>query len=88
MVGYTILQGFLFPDIKEKYIEQARIEAAKNPNADPGQIEQGMQFFESKYTIILIFIQLFWFVIGGAIAALIGAAVTKKRPPFENSFNQ
>ncbi|MBO9561989.1 MAG: DUF4199 family protein [Niastella sp.] len=88
MVAYTIAQGFLFPEIKEKFVEQARIEAAKNPNADPNQIEQGIQWFEKNFTMFMIFILLFWYVISGAIAALIGAAVTKKKTPFENSFNQ
>lgn len=88
MILYTIVSGYLFPDVKEKIMEQARNEAAKNPSADPNQIEQGMQMFERNYTMFLVLGLVFWYVISGAIASLIGAAVTKKRPPFENSFNQ
>lgn len=88
MILYTVVSGYLFPDVKEKLMEQARNEAAKNPSADPNQIEQGMQMFERNYTMFLVLGLVFWYVISGAIASLIGAAVTKKRPPFENSFNQ
>lgn len=86
MILYTIASGYLFPDVKETIMEQARAEAAKNPNADPGQVEQGMQMFERNYTLFIVLGLIFWYVISGAIAALIGAALTKRRPPFENSF--
>jgi hypothetical protein len=87
MILYTILSGVIFPDVKEKVMENARMEALNNPNpnATPEQIEQGMKLFENNYTLFLIFGLSFWYLISGVIAALIGAGVAKKEPkqPFQ-----
>lgn len=86
MIVYTVISGYIFTDVKDVLMEQARNEALKNPNADPGQVEQGMQMFEKNYTLFIVLGLLFWYIICGAIASLIGAALTKKNPqsPFVN----
>jgi hypothetical protein len=89
MILYTFLSGYIFPDIKEKVMENARLEAAKNPNpnATPEQIEQGMAMFEKNYTLFIVLGLTFWYLISGVIASLIGAAITKKNPQsFDKAF--
>ncbi|AXY74430.1 DUF4199 family protein [Paraflavitalea soli] len=88
MVIYTALSGYLFPDVKEAIIENSRAEALKQPNVSEADVEQGLQMFAKNYTMFIIMIILFWYLVLGVIASLIGAAVTKKIPqsPFENSF--
>ena len=87
IVLYTLLSGYIFPDMKEKIIESARTRALSNPKADPTQIKTGMDIFEKNYTLFLVIGVVFWYLILGVIASLIGAAVAKKTPasPFQNS---
>ena len=87
MVLYTLLSGYLFPDMKTKIIEVARTRALANPNADPAQVKTGMDIFERNYTLFLVIGVVFWYLILGIIASLIGAAAAKKNPgsPFQNS---
>lgn len=88
MILYVIISGFIFTDVKTRYMEMAREQMAKSQqNASADQIEQGMQFMEKNFTLFIILGILFWYLVCGAIASLIGAAVAKKRPPvaeFEN----
>lgn len=86
MILYVVLSSFLFPDVKTKIMEVARENALKQPNANPDQVEQGMQFFEKNFTLFVILGIIFWYLVIGCVASLIGAAVAKKRPAseFEN----
>ena len=87
MVLYTVLSMYIFPDVKAKFIEIARQKALENPGANESQIEQGMAMYEKNFTLFTVIGIIFWYLILGVVASLIGAAVTKKRPnatPFEN----
>jgi hypothetical protein len=85
---YTVLSGFLFPDIKVKMIELARQNALSQQGANEDQVEKGMEMFEKNYTLFIVIGLLFWYLIVGVVSSLIGAAVSKKNPPaeFENQF--
>ncbi|MBY0535109.1 MAG: DUF4199 domain-containing protein [Chitinophagaceae bacterium] len=89
MIAYTLLFNALFPDVKEKIIDLARENALKNPGqATDQQIEQGMEMFSKNYTLFLIIGILFWYLVGGLVASLLGAAIAKKdgaEAPFENA---
>jgi hypothetical protein len=86
MLLYTVLSGFLFPDVKEKIIEMSRQQALARPGADEDQVDKGMEIFAKNYTLFLVIGLIFWNLVIGVIASLIGAAVSKKNPPteFEN----
>jgi hypothetical protein len=86
MILYTLISGFVFPEIKEKIIEAARTQALKNPGANEDAIEQGMNMFAKNYNLFIILGILFWYLLMGVISSLIGAAITKKQP--KNSFDQ
>jgi len=81
MILYTIVQGYVFPDLKIKYLEATRIAAYNHPEAalHKDAIEQNLQMMENNYTLFIILTQLFWYLIIGVIACLVGAAVSKRR---------
>ena len=79
LIIYIIIFNLLFPDFKEMAMEQARKNmAAKNLTQE--QIDQGMEFTKKFFMVIAVGAILLINLICGAIAALIGAAVTKKVP--------
>ena len=85
-IVYTLIFGYIFPDVKETIITKAREDALTAPNANESQVEQGMAMFEKNYTLFIMIGIIFWYAIIGAVSSLIGAAVTKKNPKaeFEN----
>ncbi|HTS42955.1 MAG TPA: DUF4199 domain-containing protein [Puia sp.] len=88
MILYTVLAGFIFPDMKQKIIDIAREKATQRPGVTEEQVDQGMQFFEKNYTLLLVIGIVFWYLLIGVVSSLIGAAIPKKNPPapfeFEN----
>lgn len=85
-IAYTLLSGFLMPDAKREIIELSRQQALSQPGANESQVEQGMAMFEKNYTLFIVVGILFSYLVIGAVASLIGAAVSKKEkiPEFEN----
>jgi uncharacterized membrane protein YciS (DUF1049 family) len=86
MLIYTLLSIYvIFPDTKEKYIDEMRrqMEAKGNMSEDTinNAVEMTSKFFLVGATIGAIIGTL----IGGAIASLLGAAFAKKKPasPFD-----
>jgi Protein of unknown function (DUF4199) len=86
VILYSILSGYLFPDVKQKIMELAKQQALARPGADEDQVEKGMEMFEKNYTLFIVIGIIFWYIVIGVIASLIGAAVSKKNPSseFEN----
>ena len=86
IIIYTVLSFYIFPDIKEKIIDMQRQAALQAPGANESQVEQGMAMVEKNFTLFAVIGIIFWYLVLGAVASLIGAAVTKKRPstPFQN----
>ena len=80
MILYVVLQGFLFPDIKTRIIEMTQEQMSKNPQANQAQIDQTVSWMSNNFTLMIILGVLFWYLVLGAAASLLGAAVAKKRP--------
>jgi len=82
-IVYTLIFGYIFPDVKEAIITKAREQALTAPNANESQVEQGMAMFEKNYTLFMMIGIIFWYAVIGAVSSLIGAAVAKKNPKAE-----
>ena len=88
-IGYVILQNFIFPDIKTRFLEAQRNLAYARPDASANReaIEQGIGMLERNYTLMMVLGVIFWMLVIGAIASLIGAAIPKKNMPDTNFEN-
>jgi hypothetical protein len=80
MIIYVIVFLYVFPDAKEKGMEAARKSMEQKGNLTPEQINQSMEFTKKFFMVFIIAGTLLGYLIFGAIAALIGAAITKKNP--------
>lgn len=89
MILYLILFVTFFPDFKERAMEQARDSMRKNPNMSSEQIDQALTMTKKFFTVFLIGGTLVMYLIIGTLAALVGAAFTKKNPgQIPPEFNQ
>ena len=70
----------LFPDFKETAMEQARKNMLEKKNMTPEQIDQALTITRKFFMVFAVGGILVVNMICGAIAALIGAVVTKKVP--------
>ncbi|MDP1845040.1 MAG: DUF4199 domain-containing protein, partial [Sediminibacterium sp.] len=85
-IVYTYISiKFLFPEMIDKSLEQARVEMEKNNNLSESDINNGIEMTKKFFLPFAIGGILLAFAFIGAIGSLIGAAVTKKNPqtPFE-----
>ena len=82
-IASFIITYFIMPEIKEKSLEIAREEMAKDPKMTEEIINQSIQWTEKFFLVFGIVGSLFGFALTGAIGALIGAAVSKKNPPHQ-----
>ena len=88
MIFYIVIFMALFPEFKEKAFEEAR-KGMQGKNLTEEQIDKGIEFTKRFFTVLLIAGSLLYYLILGAIAALIGAAITKKNPnTFQQDINQ
>jgi Protein of unknown function (DUF4199) len=86
LVVYTILSIFLiFPETKDLALEQARKQMEEKGNLSQDQIDKAIEITKNFFVPFAIAGAALGTAIVGAIASLIGAAVTKKNPqsPFE-----
>ena len=88
MIIYLIIFIVLFPEFKEKAIEEARKSMQEKENVTPEQIQSGLEMVRKFFTVFLIGGTLLGYIIFGSLAALIGAAVTKKNPDYIGNTNQ
>ncbi len=79
-IASFVITYFLFPEIKEKAMEMARQEMAKDERLTQEMIDQAISWTDKFYLVFGIIGSLFGFALTGAIASLIGAAVAKKNP--------
>jgi hypothetical protein len=79
MVLYAILFVNIFPEMKDKALELARKEMAKNPQMTDEQMEAALGFTSKYWNVILIGGNLLGTMFWGAIFSLIGALVAKKK---------
>ena len=80
LIIYLIIFNLLFPDFKETAIEQARKKMSEKNNMTPEQIDQAITITKKFFMVFAIGGLVVVNLICGAIAALIGAGVTKKEP--------
>jgi cytochrome bd-type quinol oxidase subunit 2 len=83
MILYMLLQGVVFPDIKTRIMEMSRAQALKQPGVSEADVDRYMEMFERNYTLFMVIGVLFWNMLIGVVASLVGAAVAKKRPVAE-----
>jgi hypothetical protein len=87
MVAFTVLSlTILFPEMKEKAIELARTQMEAKGELSESQIDQAVSMTEKFFMPFAIGGVLIAYLIMGAIASLIGAAIAKKNPnpqPFQ-----
>ncbi len=89
MIIFLIIFVNLFPDFKEQAIAQARIKMHEKNNLTDDQMSQGLEFTRKFFMVFLIGGTLVGYLLFGAIASLIGAAVTKRQPDVTvNDINQ
>lgn len=89
MIIYIVIFIVLFPDFKEKALDKARVAMREKNNMTEEQMTQAMEWTKKFFMVFLIGATLLGYIIFGAIAALVGAAVTKKQPnKFAGDINQ
>lgn len=77
---------FLFPEMVDQALEQARVEMEKNDKLTEANINDGLAMTKKFFLPFAIGGILFMYAILGALASLVGAAITKKNPnptPFD-----
>ncbi|MEO6453968.1 MAG: DUF4199 domain-containing protein [Ginsengibacter sp.] len=84
MIIYVVIFFMLFPEVKEKAMEEAR-KGMQSKNLSEEQMTQAIDMTRKFFMAFLIGGTLIGYLLFGVIASLIGAAVTKKDP---NNFQQ
>ncbi len=86
MTIFMIVMVYLFPEYKEKMIEQITAQMEKQNNLPEEQKETAIKIMSKFFNVSVIGGALFMNLFFGAGASLLGAAFAKKRPvsPFEN----
>lgn len=79
LIIYMVIFNALFPDFKEMALNEAKKAMAKK-NMTPEQISQGIEMTRKFFMVFVIGGTLVGYLLFGALASLVGAAVTKKEP--------
>jgi len=88
MIVYTLISIYLiFPDTKEMAIQKAMEQMDKNPNISDDMKDQAIEMTRKSFVLFAVLGGLFFYLICGCIAALLGAAFAKKNPPTPFSNN-
>jgi hypothetical protein len=75
----------VFPEFKDKAMDEARKSMNAKNNLSEEQIEKAIDITRKFFMVFLIGGALLGYLLFGAIASLIGAAITKKDPqPFQD----
>ncbi|PWU00189.1 MAG: hypothetical protein C5B52_09360 [Bacteroidetes bacterium] len=84
VLAFNFLFFIIFPEAKEKFFEISRQQMAEKGNTEE-QIEQGIAMIQKGFWVFIILGTIFMCGIVGLVAAVIGAAITKKNPqsPFQ-----
>jgi Protein of unknown function (DUF4199) len=89
MIIFLVIFVLLFPDFKDKAMDKARAGMREKNNLSEEQMTQAVDMMKKFFMVFFIGGTLLFFLICGAISALIGAAVTKKQPNnFAGDVNQ
>ena len=85
MIVYSVIFILAFPEFKEQALDEARKQMQSNKNISEENMEKGIEMTKRFFMVGMIGGVLLFYLITGAIASLIGAAVTKKDPqPFQD----
>ncbi|HEV8082314.1 MAG TPA: DUF4199 domain-containing protein, partial [Chitinophagaceae bacterium] len=88
MIIYLIIFILLFPEFKEKAMDQARANMVKEGKLSSEQINKGVEIAKKFFMAFAIGGTLIVLLFFGALSALVGAAITKKEPrPLDANFN-
>jgi len=87
MIVFLVVFMTVFPEFKDKAMEEAKKGMAEK-NLSEDQIEQTMNMTKKFFMVFLIGGALLGYLIVGAIASVIGAAITKKNPRPLEDINQ
>lgn len=88
MIIFMVVFLFAFPEIKEKALDAQREAMNKVGTMSDEQLKQATQMYSKFFMPFAIGGTLLGYIVLGAIAALIGAAVTKKQPVQNHDINQ
>jgi hypothetical protein len=77
-IAAFIITYLIMPEVKEKGLQIAREEMAKNPQMTEEIINQSIQWTDKFFLLFGIIGSLFSYAFTGALSALIGAAVSPK----------
>lgn len=82
----TVLMFLIMPELKQRFFDLAASEAEKS-GADDEMIEKQQELFKNMFWVFVIGGIMFTYIIIGAIASLIGAAIAKKKlvDPFQQT---
>jgi hypothetical protein len=80
MIAFVIISLFIFPEIKERGIEESRKAMVAQNKLTNEQIESYLATTKKFYAVIAIGFTLFLYMSLGALSSLVGAAITKKEP--------
>jgi hypothetical protein len=85
VIAFQVIFFFIFPEYKEKIIDISREQMLKQGQVPEAQVEQALEMVRKFFWVGLIGGSLFFNLVCGAIASLIGAGITKKVPqsPFQ-----
>src|ERR1035437_407380 len=84
MIVFLIIFMTVFPEFKDKTMDEAR-KGMTTKNLSEEQIEKAIDITRKFFMVFLIGGALLGYLLFGAIASLIGAAITKKDPqPFQD----
>lgn len=80
MILYLVIFITIFPEFKERAIEQAKASMEKGGKLTSEQIQQGLTLTKKFFIVFAIGGTLIGYLIFGSLASLVGAAITKKEP--------
>jgi len=80
MIIYIVIFVYLFPDVREKGMEAAKKSMESKGQMTQEQINQALSITQKFFMVFLVSATLLGYLIFGALAALIGAGITKKNP--------
>lgn len=87
MIVFLVIFMTVFPEFKDKAMEEAKKGMAEK-NMSEDQVEQALNMTKKFFMVFLIGGALLGYLLFGAIASVIGAAITKKDPHPLQDINQ